>query len=270
MVQYADGWFDTDARVDVALEIGIDGEHPYFTLNRNSHDNVLGAYEKASAKVPKGEWSHLAFTYDEKTLYIYLNGEEVLKKTINENIWALGRSKMVSIGTTSTYEYEHALSFEFETHSNYKGHIDELRVWNVVRSQQEIIENRHREISLPATGLVQYYKFEYLDDDWWDWWNDYLIDEVSNTVAEVDDDLDWPGTFDDYVDGADSDPSIVTDIPDFYNGGNYIVLDFARLSYLDVFGINNTNWHSKNGDAIYFFKVSDCGAGYRLGRTEMQ
>ena len=47
-------------------------------------------------------------------------------------------------------------------HSNdrpFSGAIDEVRIWNVVRTAQQISSNKDAELTLPQQGLVAYYKF---------------------------------------------------------------------------------------------------------------
>lgn len=41
----------------------------------------------------------------------------------------------------------------------FSGAIDEVRIWNVVRTAQQISSNKDAELTLPQQGLVAYYKF---------------------------------------------------------------------------------------------------------------
>lgn len=42
----------------------------------------------------------------------------------------------------------------------FKGELDDIRIWDVVRSQSEIAQNMDKELTGTETGLVAYYKFD--------------------------------------------------------------------------------------------------------------
>lgn len=92
---------------------------------------------------------HLAFTYDGNSAIYYVNGSPVnaIHWTGNliQNNWT------TAIGNISNMGFNEQL----------KGFIDELRIWNVARTQSELYSNMY---DLPdptsQTGLLAYYKFD--------------------------------------------------------------------------------------------------------------
>lgn len=100
-----------------------------------------------------GEWTHIAFIYDPSIpLYkCYINGvEENLTKagggTIGAPIYQSVTSLKLGRRTDESYPYF------------YKGNIDEVRIWNDVRTIEEINTYRNSELEGTEEGLVAYYK----------------------------------------------------------------------------------------------------------------
>ncbi len=94
--------------------------------------------------VEMGRWYHMACVYDGSNEILYINGVEegranVGSDTINQD------SNPLMIGRLST-EYT-------------DGQIDEVRIWDVARSEVEIEGNMNSEVDVNSSGLVGYWKF---------------------------------------------------------------------------------------------------------------
>lgn len=100
-----------------------------------------------SPNFPTGIWTHVAVTFDDaaNTMKLYKNGELV---STNANVTLSYTQATTHIGSHLSPS---ASSF-------FNGAIDEVRIWNVVRSQQEIQRNMNIEIAA-QTGLRAYYNF---------------------------------------------------------------------------------------------------------------
>ncbi|MFY8108175.1 MAG: LamG-like jellyroll fold domain-containing protein [Bacteroidia bacterium] len=117
--------------------------------------NIGGVSQMVRANKPllTGKWYHMAITINASTntARLYLNGELSGENTnftlrpnnlnITNQNW-LGRS-------------------QFPNDKYLNGKIDEFRIWNTVKSQQEIIENMKSPVSRNSTGLITYYKFDH-------------------------------------------------------------------------------------------------------------
>jgi hypothetical protein len=91
-----------------------------------------------------GAWHHVAVTYDGTTRSIYLDG--VLSGSDTPGANNVPFSNNLTIGRTWTSEY-------------FNGSIDELRIWNVVRTQGQIQDNMNCSIPGGKPGLVANYNF---------------------------------------------------------------------------------------------------------------
>lgn len=97
-------------------------------------------------QLPLNTWSHLAFTWDAsaKQGSFYINGAEV--STISGGTSTTGTNNVMAIGARS------------DGTQNLNGTLDELRIWNNLRTECEISANFTTIIN-SATNLVNYYDF---------------------------------------------------------------------------------------------------------------
>lgn len=96
--------------------------------------------------VPVGRWFHLAVTYDAQgNIRIYLDGE--LKSISTTNHWRIRLTSDCYIGKS------------YNNNRWWPGMICETRVWNTVRTQQQIAEGMYR-VPADSEGLVAYWKFD--------------------------------------------------------------------------------------------------------------
>jgi hypothetical protein len=94
------------------------------------------------------QWNHVAVTWDASatTIAIYING--VLASTV------FG-------GSASSGSINNAMAIGARTDGDdsFNGTIDELRIWNTVRTSAQINDNINLQVTLPQTELAAYYKF---------------------------------------------------------------------------------------------------------------
>lgn len=107
----------------------------------------------------QGEWYHVAVVYDieNKTATIYVDGREqsyVEDYGVGEpiNLGKQERSKHFMFKIGHSYGEPEDMSRQLD------GDICEVRVWNVVRSQQEIFDNMYS-VEPTTPGLCAYWKF---------------------------------------------------------------------------------------------------------------
>lgn len=91
-------------------------------------------------------WHHLAFSYDGVTVKTYLDG--VLHSSTPYN-------KKIDIGT-NTYLGEYPSGGP----RYLKGIIDDVRIWNVIRSDSEIMNNKDKKLNGNENGLVGCWKLD--------------------------------------------------------------------------------------------------------------
>lgn len=101
--------------------------------------------------LPTNEWVHIALTYDSSTgkIIVYVNGKVQSEGTINIGKVNLGVSGKDGFCIGRSYEDSRYLC----------GDIAECRIWNIVRTQEEIANNPYY-IDPASSGLVAYWKFD--------------------------------------------------------------------------------------------------------------
>jgi hypothetical protein len=102
----------------------------------------------ASTLINPNQWYHLSATFDGVTGRLYVNGAEeasvFVDDTLNHN------SENVRIGSVDMTP----------NIDNTNGMIDEVRIWNVTRSQTQIQNSMNRTIPGSTAGLVGYWRFD--------------------------------------------------------------------------------------------------------------
>jgi Ca2+-binding RTX toxin-like protein len=91
------------------------------------------------------EWNHIAMTYDGSNLNLYINGE-------------LDSSQAVT-GTPFISNHPIKIGKEMDVYGKFEGEIDEVRIWNVARTEQQIQTNLYNNLTGKETGLVGYWNF---------------------------------------------------------------------------------------------------------------
>jgi hypothetical protein len=133
-------------------------EVPYMVWISNNHLHVgerTGGfpreryYDLGAAGVAPNTWHHVAATLDGSTrqLTLYLDGAQVVQATLS-GVTASGNTLPVEIGRDGTG-------------GNYwLGKLDDVRIWNVVRSAADISASYKTELPSAPAGLVANWKFD--------------------------------------------------------------------------------------------------------------
>ncbi|MDM8567729.1 hypothetical protein QUF74_19045 [Candidatus Halobeggiatoa sp. HSG11] len=147
-----DGKFKTG---EMALYLGQDGKPYYVNLSNN---NING-----SSAINDGKWHHIAVTqkYNSDTATasgkIYVDGIDNTayfknrgSTNKNSNIFRIAKKSRGDLGLASKF---------------FNGEMDEIRFWNIARSESEIQANMNKRFEGTESGLVAYYNFDDNDDD---------------------------------------------------------------------------------------------------------
>ncbi len=113
---------------------------PGVSLELNS-----GACNTSGTGVPSGVWSHIAVVADGSSTRIYTDGQ------------LAGESTCAIVAASSADLW---LGSSTECPARYLGDLDEVRFWNVARSQEQIQSSRFQVIPAGTPGLVAYWRFE--------------------------------------------------------------------------------------------------------------
>ena len=118
--------------------------HLAFGIGYSGHNLTI----QSTSFINTGKWTHVAVTRQMSSgvFKIYINGNLEATGTAGKN--ALSSSSTLTIGKLQTGAYF------------FEGSIDELRIWNVVRSDAAIASNYLDTVASDAAGLVDYYTFD--------------------------------------------------------------------------------------------------------------
>jgi hypothetical protein len=107
----------------------------------------INGYVVKSDGLPIENWIHVVGTFSGEEIKIYINGD--LNNTL---------SHVDSLNVT-----ESNLCFgnnDFLSIRQFDGYIDEIRIWNVCRSQVEIKESMNKRLTGFETGIIGYWSFD--------------------------------------------------------------------------------------------------------------
>ncbi len=133
------------------------GNNFYFTPQSNSGLPMLdivisnsGQHIESTTALGTNAWHHVAVTLSGGTGKIYIDG--------------------ILTGTNSAYAYTPAAlgatihnylsKSEYPTDPYYNGYLDEVRFWNLTRTQAQIQSNMNKTVATNSSGLVAYYKLD--------------------------------------------------------------------------------------------------------------
>jgi Concanavalin A-like lectin/glucanases superfamily len=152
--------YTTEARCNTILSRGDNGEDYIFQVGydgagdcgarRVSFYTGIEGWSTSSDTVPLNTWTHVAMTYSGTTVTFYINGTQsgsaVRSFPLSQN------GNVISIGRQGT---------PFGCNCNFfTGQMDELRIWNTVRTEAEISQNMSHSLTGTDPGLVAYYRFD--------------------------------------------------------------------------------------------------------------
>ena len=124
---------------------GKPGQLKFFRDDGSNRVTVATAHEDFN----DGVWHHAAAVHDgvAQTMRLYIDG------TLE------GEATSVSLGSTANGRKLRIGRRGGTTEHWFEGELDEVRIWNVVRTQEEIVATRHQSLDGSETGLVAYWPF---------------------------------------------------------------------------------------------------------------
>jgi hypothetical protein len=123
----------------------------YFAIETASSIGEAFDYFSSGANtIPLNEWTHVAATYDGTTRRIYINGNEVQSSTSQSGNIVYPFPNNVRVGQYHDDDEDYY----------YQGEIDEVRLWAVARTTEEIREDMHNTVDEGSTnGMIGYWQF---------------------------------------------------------------------------------------------------------------
>lgn len=129
-------------REGYSLEI-LDDDRLWFGIGNNWSDWSGAA---STTELEANVWYHLAGIYDGSTIRVYVNGVEVGSQAYGNGITDSQTSLFIGSRTGSGWYFP--------------GQIEEVRIWNTARTEDQIREGMCRTMNGDESNLVAYYQFD--------------------------------------------------------------------------------------------------------------
>ena len=123
--------------------------------------NIEGKLSNSNMKVNLNEWMHIAVTFGEGTVKVFINGEEKGSTTTNVpasvNFGITHNDEQAPQGQQITRCFW--VGYSYESTRDFQGMMSELRIWNRVLTADELAnEARRYSVDPKSEGLVTYWK----------------------------------------------------------------------------------------------------------------
>jgi Concanavalin A-like lectin/glucanases superfamily len=142
LLDFADG--PNANNVYLALSYGTNG-YPTMGVFTNNGTPIL----EAGTQLPTNQWVHLAGTLSGTNGTIYINGIPVASGPLNVAPNVIRTNNYIGRSNYSSDKYANAM-------------FDEIRIWNVARTQAQIQSTMHVSLSASTPGLVALWRFDEL------------------------------------------------------------------------------------------------------------
>lgn len=155
-----------DPLTDISTIMGIE-QYCLFRLGDVGFPRQQLQFAANEVKFPKaddgkllqpGEWYHVAVTYDTeaKTAVMYVDGKE------QSRIENYGTGEPINLGKQKKGDFMFKIGHSYgepdDMSRQLNGEICEVRIWNVVRSQEDVYKNMY-DVDPKTEGLKAYWKF---------------------------------------------------------------------------------------------------------------
>ncbi len=121
-----------------------------FFLKTTSPGQEINYSAMAETQLPVGQWTHIAATFDGQEIKLYRNGALMDSADAMGNVeWSGAPAEMV----LGNFPKEGASHF-------FNGQIDEVRLWNIVRTKDQLKASREINLTGDENGLVGYWQID--------------------------------------------------------------------------------------------------------------
>ncbi len=136
-------------RITTLISQAVPESYPRFYLGIGARGEIRAGDEwiDTGFNLPTGQWHHLAFVRTEEGARLLLDGVEVARR--EKPLPSPSEAPWMDIGKQFGDLTEH-----------WVGSIDELRIWNMARTPEELKAAMHSQLDQGSPGLVALYRFD--------------------------------------------------------------------------------------------------------------
>ncbi len=185
--------------------IAIDSGNRYRFLHRDPSGSSGERNIRVGASNFVNNWHHIAAVFDGSSTFLYLDGAVIGSMT---GASAFSSSMNITMGRLTP----------INSARYFNGMLDEVRIWNIARTQTEIQELMNTELTGDETGLVAYYSY-----------NQESGDVLEDATANVNDGTLYNFTL--------PEAWVTSTAPNHFPPGNYLgfdgIDDYVEIPYTD-------------------------------------
>ncbi len=134
-----------DGTLKTGYHLVLNNNYPKLTWYDNSNSVELSITSPYT--IPNDEWHHIAATYNGTTAYLYIDGIEVISGTPTSA--PLNTTQIFKIGAETENDATTPISTNF-----FNGAIQEVRIWDVALSEEQIREMMNQQIAQNGTDIM--------------------------------------------------------------------------------------------------------------------
>ncbi|MDA8902048.1 InlB B-repeat-containing protein, partial [Aquiluna sp.] len=150
-------WFyekDHSGNQNPIISQGVDGANNFtaMVINRNSRRELViidGAWLYTSVALPQEQWHHFAYTYDDGSYSVYING----KLAVTGDVSGGTNSGNFMVGENVYYQSGNA------RHVFY-GYVDQVKIWSDPLTQANVQTSMHARGDAGISNLEHHYSFD--------------------------------------------------------------------------------------------------------------
>jgi hypothetical protein len=135
--------------IDAAYVLQIEGASGKLRLITNN--GITRTIIRSNTRLTNGVWQHVAATFSNGTVKLYLNGVRVRGAT--GVVTPINSTQPLAFGREGTF-----------SRGTFDGRLDEVRIWKVARTATQITNWRRQSLTGTESGLVGYWRFDEGED----------------------------------------------------------------------------------------------------------
>ena len=117
--------------------------------------------DPATCLLTVNKWTHIALVGDAEAgeLRLYIDGRLIITKTATGDWQDISLGKPMKANSWETESRPFYIGYSYSAGRELNGEFSECRIWNVAKTQEEIVNNVY-EVDPESAGLVAYWKFD--------------------------------------------------------------------------------------------------------------
>lgn len=114
-------------------------------------------FTNSDMKIKTGEWSHVAVTFDNGLITVYINGSNKGSKQIGKTVYDFSAKHHNEEDGSRCFW----VGYSYASERYFDGDMAEVRIWNIALTEEQLNEPNHfLSVDPESEGLIAYWKFD--------------------------------------------------------------------------------------------------------------